>query len=84
MVLFKRSVVRIGNSAWIHHGDGLWIALGDLRGDALRDFCVRLRYPLLHTRIDLETLPDWIQIKRDPIRFDDLKPGQDRGVCARY
>lgn len=83
-LLFKRSVVRVGSSAYVDHGDGIWKCVGDLRGVELREFARRLRYPVLHMWIDMRTLPDAIMRELLPFQFDDGPKERSENVCGRY
>ena len=57
MNIFRRSIVRMGNTTFICHGDGRLVDVGNVSGENLIDLVVKMRLPLVKVVVDRATLP---------------------------
>jgi len=79
MNVFRKCVVRMGNSAWHASGNGKWTDLGSLTDTQIGLYCASNRLPLLSVRV---SFPE----RRTPVVASPDASGYTnaRGVVGRY
>jgi len=79
MNIFRKCVVRMGNSVWRSNGDGKWHDLGLLTPSQVDRYCAEHSLPLLSVRLSLPGSPVPYKAPVEPVCYTD-----PRGVVARY
>ena len=55
--IFRRCIVRCGNTTYVNHGDGRFRDIGNVAGDDLVALVIQMRIPLVRVTVDRGTLP---------------------------